>query len=384
MDNHQLVMNSEQRRIYTFDRKLYPDPGKREEQLIALKKITIHNAFRTAEVENLLKQAGVKVEKYFPEKSAEAHFYDWTTGHLHVVNPRGEMRLVRDHDQSIILEEIAGRPIVRSVNNYSGSRVSASKRFTDFAFELVDEIFQTLKEDDLQKKGLINLLIGPHNSLDTSNCSVETVKEHDFLNYRILTINNQLVVNLDYIFADQARNVLSQFYLICNSFENLDVNVFHYGKIGLLNPNLDIGAICLPTGSLDENSLINDYISVLLINNQLAGSSDASEMFRELAGEEVHTGITVNTTSVLNQRRDTLEKDLAANGDFLDMEWSVMAGLDHGYKNSYPNLGRINYFFAGVGSDKPLEGKTLADTSYSADSEETIANAMKEIIKEII
>ena len=52
-----------------------------------------------------------------------------------------------------------------------------------------------------------------------------------------------------------------------------------------------------------------------------------------------------------------------------------MASLDHGYHSNYPNLGNINYFFAGIASDKPLENQTLANTKYPLDQEKKVAKA---------
>ena len=76
--------------------------------------------------------------------------------------------------------------------------------------------------------------------------------------------------------------------------------------------------------------------------------------------------------SVLRQKKENLELCLSAGGDFVDMEWRSMS--------TNPQM---NYFFAGVCSDKPLKGNNLANTKYQKEKEEKVADAFKEIIKTV-
>ena len=50
---------------------------------------------------------------------------------------------------------------------------------------------------------------------------------------KILKINEKLVVVLDYIFAGQAEDVLGEVFTnLSSSLKGINVNVFHYGKVG--------------------------------------------------------------------------------------------------------------------------------------------------------
>ncbi len=208
--------------------------------------------------------------------------------------------------------------------------------------------------------------------------------QNDFLNYKILEVGDQVVVAFDYIFADQARNVLSQMYSTLSArFGGIDVSVFHFGKVGLLAPSLDIGHICVVTGSIDEEDIQQGDLRLSPIHNQLDPQRDReiAKEFAELVEEPIHYGTTVNTISVLRQTKQALEQDLKAGGDFLDMEWSAMAGLDHGRRSCYPHLGQIRYFFAGIGSDNPMKGATLGNTAYPRETERKVAEAFLELIR---
>ena len=63
------------------------------------------------------------------------------------------------------------------------------------------------------------------------------------------------------------------------------------------------------------------------------------------------------------------------------MEWIVMASLDAGSESTYPGIGTIRYFLAGVGSDKPLKGQTLGNTEYPKQVEQSVAASLLEIVR---
>ncbi|MBI1970022.1 hypothetical protein HYS48_04980 [Candidatus Woesearchaeota archaeon] len=381
-----LVMDQGQRRLYVFERKLSPESEIRGEQLSGLRRVIIHNAYLTEEVSDLLQDAGVEAVPYRPLKSTEVHFYVPAQGHLHIVNSRGIIRLQRDLDQVEMLEHILGRNIAVQVNHYGNQRAKASKRFRDFAYDLVDRAFDKLKEEKqhIQQQGSIAVMLGPHEAWEGALQDMEIVaeEENDFLNYKILKIGDKVAIAFDYIFADQARNVLGEFYTMVDShFEGLDVEVFHYGKIGLLNSALAIGQVCVPISALDEKRIHGGDRRLSPIHNQLYLDEQTAKRFAELVEQKPFTGTTVNTISVLGQTRKGLELNLQAGGDFLDMEWLVMASLDHGVHSGYPRIRNIRYYFAGVGSDKPLEGKTLGDTPEPKEQESRIAKAFVELIR---
>ena len=60
-------MNFEQRMKYTKDRKLHSDYIKEMEQIASLRKVILHNAYKTEEIDSLLKSVGIEAEMYFPK-----------------------------------------------------------------------------------------------------------------------------------------------------------------------------------------------------------------------------------------------------------------------------------------------------------------------------
>ncbi len=373
-----IIMRGDALQTYVYDRKLHRDEGRRKLQTQGLQRIIVHNAQRTEEVENFLRGVRVEAEKYFPKRSTEAHFYDPKNGDLHVVNPRGTIRLVRDEDLAWAL--ISHLRVDFEIDHYEGSEVKATRRFQQFAYELVDEAFSHLNPEQIKDQRSIDIFIGPHSSLKLEAGEEQASQENDFLNYKILKLGDRVAISFDYIFADQAKNVLNQVYNHLSALRaQINVNVFHYGKIGILNPDLEVGQTCLPHTSLDENKVLNNDPRKSPIHNQLTLETEEASRFVKLVGEEPYQGTTVNTISVLRQTRSSLQSCLAVKGDFLDMEWAAMASLDHGANSSYPNLGKIRYYFAGVGSDKPLEEQTLGDTEFPREKERLVAGAFLEM-----
>ncbi len=377
-----LIMDGEQRRQYVFDRKLHPDPARALDQTKSLRRVIIHHAQRTQEVEELLGRAGVLAERYVPKKSTEAHFYVIPQGDLHVVNSRGITRGIRDEDQAKALSDILCKPVPLALDHYQNDPASVSKRFEDFAYDLVRDAFNHLDTDEIQLKRSFPIIIGPQKHLTLDGIVCEHSDDNDYLSYKVLRIGKQPVLAFDYIFADQAKNVLSRVYATANAYlPGTNMHVLHYGKIGLLNPFLDVGQVCVPHAALDENKAVDGDLRPSPIHNQLALHTPASRIFKETVGQPIARGMTINTVSVLQQTKTRLQTALDAGGDFLDMEWAVMASLDHGYNSMYPSLGRINYYFAGVGSDKPLAGKTLGDTEFPQEKLSLIAEAYTRIIR---
>ncbi len=371
-----LVMNDEQRLQYTVDRKLHRDKETEEKQRATLREIVIHNGYRTDEVRDSILEFGTPFIEYQPRKSTETHFFEEIPGRLHAVNARGVTRLVRDHDQAKVLQELVNHDITVRVRNYGGNEYTASSRFVAFAHDLVDGLSDELRANHREH---LFVIFGPHSSLH-----VDTLQEecNDFLNYKIAAVGTRRVISFDYVFADQAYNVLAKLYALANvTRPGMDVHTFHYGKIGLLKRDATIGAIGIPDASIEEEDIARGELRVKPIHNELA--ERLYERFRRLVREKLSIGVTVNTCSVLQQTKQRLERALAVNGSWLDMEWAVMASLQHGYRSKYPNIGRIHHYFSGVGSDIPLAGKTLATTVYPQPKEQVIARAYLQLIQEL-
>src|SRR3989344_2633517 len=365
-DDH--VMDAKQRRRYTLERKLPHNRDVRHNILRNLKGVVIHNAYTMREVrDNLQNQMSIL---YIPPCSTESHWFIRRRGEIHVVNSRGVTRLERDKDQAEELQKIVERAIPVTVLHYSDDHCQATHRFQDFAFKLVDEAFSQIDAQALKREGKLTLIFGPHRSLPEKELRNSMRGVNDFLNYRIFHIAGNYTLSFDYSFADQAHNVLHQVYARLSArFPSIAVDLFPYGKIGALNPDLAIGDIGIPKSAMEESDI-------------LSGDERSSAIHNQWDGAALGTGgTTINSSSVLRQRRSTLEKCLQAGGDFIEMEWSALAGVHQGLASKYPNLGRVRFYAAGIISDKPLQGLTLADTKYPEEQERKVAEYVIEQVK---
>ena len=379
------VMNAEQRKLYMFERKVPKDVEERERVLGLLQRIIIHNGYHTAEVQHKFRDMGIAPELYYPEKSTEPHFFDAARGNLHVVNSRGEIRLMRDFDLVDVVRELVPH-LELQVNDYNQSPLAARSRFREFAYKKVGNVFGALKETGAQEimngKKRVTLLFGPHVSLPEIGFEELAKEDDDYLNFKVLMVGDEPVVSFDYIFADQARYILEQMCFLLNvSTEGVDVHVFHYGKVGLLDEATSIGQLVVPNGSLDEKAVISGLVRPFPVYNRLLDASVA-EQFSTYVAQTPYVGKSVNTISVLQQRRSHLERAKAAGGSFLDMEWGPMAGLVQGFPSSYPRIRGIELYFAGIGSDKPLEGATLGETKYPRQKEKAVVQGYLQMIKD--
>jgi hypothetical protein len=206
--------------------------------------------------------------------------------------------------------------------------------------------------------------------------------DHEYLNVRVLTIGDNVVVNWDYIFSDQADRILRQFYLSCDAaLPGVELHVVHYGRVGALSPFVHVGDLCIPVNAYEEEGLSNDSRQKYPLQNTLITNPDIGrrldDILRTTGPTRLFSGNTVNTTSVLNQTRTQL---LAAQrvASFLEMEW-LHIGLV--LKDNYPNIKSISRYFAGVASDEPLAGKTLGDTPSPKAEERRLAEGLVELIR---
>ena len=217
MRPHDAILQGEDLKTYVYDRKLHPDENMQKEQEKHLKKIKIHNAFFSEEVRDLLNDIDENFIEYFPKKSSETHFWVPDKGIIHVVNPRGIIRLNRDIELIEALEDITCKKIECKQRHYGKDEVKAANHFGKIGFLLGDRINEEIKKLDLDIDKRVNLLFGPHKSINFNNLEVLAEQDSEFLNYKIMMVGNNPVISFDYIFADQAKNLLSKLYRIFGS-----------------------------------------------------------------------------------------------------------------------------------------------------------------------
>lgn len=377
------VIAGEDLRQYVFERKLSSDPQERQQQEKNLRRIIILNGFRTAEADQELQQTdGIPVadSRYFPPKSTEPHYYH--DGTLALSNPRGIIRLRRDINQVEALQTVLGREIELEVRHFGGDETHARDRFEENATKLTADIFAHLDADAVQKQGNLRFMMGPFRAIPP-DMDMSHIGSNDYLNYMIGT---DQTVFLDYIFADQADDILRKTYrAIDTHFPGLNVHIFHYGKVGVLNPTWDIGCVCLPENALEENKVRQGDRRLTPVYNELLLNDAQCQRFHEHVRQPLFRGTTVNTVSVLEQTLESLEhlRETEPKGDILEMEWAAIAGIEHGLSAKFPNIGPTHYYLAGIGSDMPLAGKNMGNTSYPKTIESDVVRGYLAIIEKM-
>ena len=192
-----LIMGNDDRRDYSFARKLSPDPVLMEAQVKGLRQVIIHNAYHTEEILRVLARANITALQFVPQNSAETHLYVPESGTLHVINPRGVIRLKRDEGLIYALEDALGRELRILVDHYTdeerapdrfqqntgyvGDPSRASHRFEHLAFKTNVDAGEFLDRALIAEKRRLNVVMGPHGSLPLDNVTVigsgKTAKE---------------------------------------------------------------------------------------------------------------------------------------------------------------------------------------------------------------
>jgi len=391
------LMNENQIENYIIKRTLNPNKEERDKQRSNLEKVVIFNSFYLDEVKKKPKGIDIKLEEgipeesteYMPEESTESHFYNPTTKGLYMVNTKGIERLERDENLILGLRDILKKDIKLEVIHYHNKSAKAEHRFKEFAFNLVDDVFNDTKEENIKEQGYINIIMGPFESFEFNDTEILHENDNDYLNYKIIRINNKLTISFDYTFAGQADDVLNKIFSNLNANHNLsgiEARIFHYGKVGVLNKQnsknmIEIGDLCIPDLFIIENDSEKSKFSTYILKNRLSSDKILIEKFKRYTKNKLHFGSTVNSKPILKQKRLELEQYAEEGGKFLDMEWARIGLIGIGKKMKYPNLGNIEYYFAGSASDDPLNGINLGNTDYKRESEIPISEFYKKIIK---
>ena len=383
------LMSKKEITNYIIERKLNPDKKKQDKQFSNLEKFIIYNSFTSNEVEEKLKGAGLKFEKYTPEKSKESHFYTSKTKSVHIVNTKDTERLERDENLILGLEDIFKKGIELEVIHYRNNPAKAAHRFKEFAFNLVDDVFNKT-EEGIKEQKFINIIMGPFESFKFNDTKILHENDNDYLNYKIIRINNKLTISFDYIFAGQADDVLNNIFSNLNAnLPGIEARIFHYGKVGVLNKAkgngiIKVGDICIPNAFVIEKDLEKGKsFYKYFLENELNSDKRLIEKFKKETGKILYFGSTVNTKPILKQTRLELIRALKEKVRFLEMEWERMGLLGMGKKIRYPHLGQVKYYLAASASDDPLNGINLGNTDYKREENEVpISDFYKKIISE--
>jgi len=195
----------------------------------------------------------------------------------------------------------------------------------------------------------------------------------EYLRSQIIDINGEKVLNLGYVYADQAgrllEKILSEYHaLAVNSGKPIELNLFMLGRVGGLGDGMRRHDLVFPTGILDETDLSENRLFLNPVHNILSEGKK-------------NTGHNLNVQNVLDETVEQLVRAKEQGCVCIDMELSESTKAINLARIRYEGL-KINFGVVGYVSDLPLQGDTLADELDSDKGEQEAAETIIEKIKE--
>lgn len=239
--------------------------------------------------------------------------------------------------------------------------------YDNFAYDFIKELFETEPMHDISA-----VIFGPLNAV-AKQAKVLKARPDEYLPSQIVDVHGKRVVNMGYVFSDQAGilidKMLIEYAAIAQQSGNhLAVPVFMFGRVGGLHPEMQRHDLVYPTAIIDDADL------------QL-GRPFVYPMHNVLAGGQRFEGLNFNVNVVIGQTVEQLQ--LAADEDCICVEMETRETVDavnQGRRRYSGTLG-LEFGFVGYVSDKPLQGDTI---DKELDSDKGEQAAVEKIVSHII
>jgi hypothetical protein len=218
--------------------------------------------------------------------------------------------------------------------------------------------------------------MGPINWFKKYAKGVEILEdvENEYLNFMVAEIEGKKVLHFDYIFSDQAKEIIDHLLVTYYGETPEDnqtrrkVHILMYGKVGGIRPPQEINQIVIPNG------IISDY-DIEYKNN----------MFTKLANvfctNDNDMNYILNSVSIPLQRRSILIGGQAKGCSITEMEAHYATQIINTARSQYHNL-EIVQGFVGFISDTPLDGITLAENPDQRPGRKKCVEMITEYVKE--
>lgn len=205
---------------------------------------------------------------------------------------------------------------------------------------------------------------------------VEFLGTSEYLDSQIVAIGNRPVLNIGYVYSDQAGRLLDNILREYDALAKRDgkdntLNLFLFGEVGGLMSNLRRNQLVYPNGIIDETDLSQPDLphrgEFMYPMHNILADEKVSDSER---GQGHPTGLNLNVnSSILDETVEMLSLALEKGAICTDMELLEMVGAINRartrYKNSSFQKGApgldIRFGFVGYVSDLPLEGDTRAE-----------------------
>jgi hypothetical protein len=299
---------------------------------------------------------------------------------LHIPQFSGFGRGKRYEEMIKALVKALDKDIVFEVVDRKDDPRKAYIAYDNFAYDFVAGLFvPPPRERYLDRKifpsgdsvkDITKVIFGPTEAVAKQAKVVERGNS-EYLDSQILEIEGERVLNIGYVYADQAGividKILREYEAVARSKKNpLTIDLYMFGRVGGLEDSLKRHDLVFPTGIIDDIDLREGRAFEYPMHNVLAPDN----------GKQLN----YNVTTVIDETYEQLEGAKKQGCICVEMETRESVESVNRARRRYDRSLDINFGFVGYVSDLPLQGDTLAD---EMDSDKGEQEAVHEILKNI-
>ena len=323
--------------------------------------IKIYNGMLPSELEALLTGS---VSRVIQDNGREPIYF--SSGTLHIPQYSGFGRRKRYEEMVFAYLKAKQSQLKFESLERNGEADRTDIFYDNHAYDFVKEMFSS------GRPRLSTIVFGPLPAV-AKQSEVTTTYANEYLNSQVVEVGNQRVLNVGYVYADQAGIILDK---MTRKFEahareqgiKMPVSVYLFGRVGSLHDTVPRDSIIVPTAILDENDLLEKRHSLYPIHNTLAQRNSTA-------------GINLNVNSVMGETREILELAQGQGCISVDMEIREAVESVNKARRRYQHLD-LRFGFAGYVSDLPLQGDTLAEELTSDKGEQEAVRLILENIRQ--
>lgn len=330
----------------------------------------------------------------------ERVFLDEREGTMHIAQPVSKSRGERFEDM-IYTGCVLSCPdwnVSLESRLLNDDRHHTLRRYSDLAYDFVKDV--SLTHDKLD--GIDFITLGPLKWFKKYGSDVDVIEENnnEYLNYMITEIEGKKTLNLDYVFSDQAKEIVDQLLRTYygetpDHAERRRVNILMYGKVGgIAAPKNSYETVSkllndrdISLDEIRESTELSQNINDIVIPNGIVSTYDIeynNDVHTRLANvfsrEDKAPDYILNSTSVPLQKISTLQKGFQVGCNAVEMESHYATQVINTARSQFHNL-EIRQGFVGFISDLPLYGTTLAENPDQRKGREKSVNVVEDHIK---
>ena len=339
-----------------------------------VREIVLHNSVKPSALQRKLRRTGGHFYPVVQDNSREPIYFQ--EGVLHIPQYSGFGRRTRYEGLIKAYIETIDRDVQFSSLEATDNRRITNMRYTNYAYDFVIGLFcpEEKHENRLvfptgDARDIRTIIFG-HNNAVAQQAQVIEKGESEYLESQIVEIAGQRVLNIGYVYADQAATIAEKLLreyeaLVATEKGDPRIDLYMFGRVGGLKEDMHRHDLVFPVGHIDENDLERKAHPVYPFNN-VFGQGD----------------LTFNVNTVLKETMESLERARELGCSCVEMETRQCAAQIEAARELYADTLDIYFGFVGFVSDLPLQGDTLAHEMDSNKGEQAAIAKIVERIKE--